>query len=284
MQLSNGIITAEVQVAGAELTELAALGSSNCLWTPDPVYWNRVAPLLFPIVGRLKQDQMTIGGTSYGMRQHGFARDCDFDLRIQNEHRLVLGLNDSVQTREQFPFSFDLEVEYRLEAERIWVVYRVQNSGPVTLPFSIGAHPGFALQGGLSGHQLEFDKALHADRHLIHEGLYTGETQACLTHQNTLDLDSADFEHDAIVLKHSGLACVRLQGPNGPIAELGLRDAADFPYWGFWTKPGAPFFCLEPWAGLADSTLASGEFMEKEGLVLLQAGAMREFAYWIRPF
>jgi galactose mutarotase-like enzyme len=284
MRLENGQIIAEVTAFGAELQMLARVGGKNCLWQVDERYWNRISPLLFPIVGKLRGDWAESPSGKIQLRQHGFARDSDFVIRYQSSDCLILTLADDARTRQAYPFSFELEVEYRLEAERLMVRYSVCNSGESDMPFSIGAHPGFALNGPLEEHRLVFSEPLWTQRYWIENGLYTGTSSPCLNGESELPLKSEDFQQDAIVFKHSGISSVRLEHRDGPIVEMQLPSADDFPYWGFWTKPAAPFFCLEPWAGLADSVDGSGEFLEKEGILLLKPGDRKSFGYTLKPF
>ena len=284
MRLENGQIQVEVSKRGAELQVLSKHGGPNRLWQLDEHYWNRVAPLLFPIVGKLKNDCSQVPEGTIQLRQHGFARDCDFDIRYQTADQVILTLVDDAQSRQMFPFSFELEVEYELQFDRLMVQYRVINTGNGHLPFSIGAHPGFALEGPLEEHQLVFGEPLTAERYLIENGLYTGASSPCLNQQKEVSLKSEDFQQDAIVLKNSGITSVRLEHNSGPLVEMQLPSADDFPYWGFWTKPGAPFFCLEPWAGLADSVGSSGSFFEKEGIRVLKPNERQSFSYSLKPF
>ena len=284
MRLGNGQILVEVAKHGAELQVLSKQGGPNRLWQVDERYWNRVAPLLFPIVGKLCKDRAKVPEGTIQLRQHGFARDCDFDIRYLSADQVVLTLVDDVQTRQVFPFSFELEVEYKLQFDRLMVQYRVINTGNGHLPFSIGAHPGFALEGPLEEHQLVFGEPLTAERYWIENGLYTGASSPSLNQQKELSLKTEDFEQDAIVFKNCGITCVRLEHKSGPLVEMQLPSADDFPYWGFWTKPGAPFFCLEPWAGLADSVGSSGNFLEKEGIRVLKPSERQTFSYTLKPF
>jgi galactose mutarotase-like enzyme len=284
MRLENGQIEVEVAKRGAELQVLCKKGGQNCLWQVDEHHWNRVAPLLFPIVGKLKDDEAQVPEGSIKLRQHGFARDCDFDIRYQSPEQVILILADNAQTRQVFPYSFELQVEYQLQSDRLMIQYTVINSGNGLLPFSIGAHPGFALRGLLEEHRLIFGEPLTAERYWIENGLYNGASSPCLNQEKELSLKSEDFNQDAIVFKNSGITFVRLEHAGQPLVEMQLASANDFPYWGFWTKPGAPFFCLEPWAGLADSLDSNGNFLEKEGIRVLKPNERQSFSYNLKPF
>ena len=76
--LKSEAITATVKADGAELCSLKNAAGTELLWQAGP-QWPRHAPLLFPIVGRLKNDELRLGGKTYAMTQHGFARDQRFE-------------------------------------------------------------------------------------------------------------------------------------------------------------------------------------------------------------
>jgi len=65
--------------------------------------WPRHAPLLFPIVGRLKNDELRHRGKTYPMTQHGFARDQVFEWRERSAASCSLVLRDSAATRARYP-------------------------------------------------------------------------------------------------------------------------------------------------------------------------------------
>src|SRR6201991_4843464 len=77
-ELHSGGWTAEVSAQGAELCSLKNADGLEFIWQAGP-QWPRHAPLLFPIVGRLKNDQLRHRGKTYPMKQHGFARDMRFE-------------------------------------------------------------------------------------------------------------------------------------------------------------------------------------------------------------
>lgn len=250
----------------------------NILWEKDDRHWNRVAPHLFPIVGRLKNDAFEWKDESYAMRQHGFARDQEFNIVKQTNDSVTFQLTASSETLQQYPFDFCLQIAYQLTASGIQVRYSVKNTGHGILPFSIGGHPGFALNDSLEHYSLRFPEPFTADRRNISEAYYTEETETMNIH-SSLDLSDELFESDAIVFRNPPFNKVTLvHDQNGPIASL---SSSQWDAIGFWTKKSAPFFCLEPWWGWADKHSASGKLTEKEGLHWLNAGEEKYMDYTI---
>lgn len=282
--IGNASVLAEISTLGAELRVLRKMGGENVMWAADTDHWNRVAPNLFPIVGRLKGDQYQVDGRVYDMRQHGFARDQVFEVVESAADEVVLRLVYGEATLAVYPYQFEFVVRYRLECATLWVEYQTKNLGDAEMFYSVGGHPGFALRGALEGHSLAFSQAgervgFSAERRLIEGGYYSGNTTMVDVSTGVLTLSDALFESDAIVFNDPGFDAVTLLDSQG--------DAMlDFYCWewdavGFWTKKGAPFFCIEPWWGWADEVGATGEFSNKPGLHRLAAGAEETVSYGI---
>ncbi|MCR4658940.1 MAG: hypothetical protein K5650_01445, partial [Bacteroidales bacterium] len=139
MKLSNDIITIEVAEHGAELVSLKK-GGREYLWNGDPAYWNRHAPILFPAVGKPYNNELHVDGQVYPMKQHGFARDSEFETIGDGRLRLIPGT-----LSESYPYRLGLEVCYRLNYSTLEVIWRVENIDCRDAYFQIGAHPGFML-------------------------------------------------------------------------------------------------------------------------------------------
>ena len=140
--LSNDKISIEIANHGAELTSIMA-NEQEYLWQGDPKYWGRHSPVLFPIVGRVWDNQYKNEGAIYKLGQHGFARDMDFQLTYEEDNAVVYTLESNEETMKVYPFPFVLEIGYRLKGNRIEVMWSVQNCGDKDLYFQIGAHPAF---------------------------------------------------------------------------------------------------------------------------------------------
>ena len=90
--LKNAEITAVVESLGAELVSLTDRTGTEYIWSADEKYWNRHSPILFPIVGRLKENKYKFEGKEYSLPQHGFARDEEFELVSASEEEVLFVL------------------------------------------------------------------------------------------------------------------------------------------------------------------------------------------------
>jgi galactose mutarotase-like enzyme len=158
--IHSGYLTAAIKADGAELCSLCDATGEEMLWQGQPI-WPRHAPVLFPIVGRLKDDTLRHNGRTYRLTQHGFARDHRFAWLNRTATSCRLVLHDDATTRAVYPFAFRFEVAFALEDDALVNTFTVINTGRETLPASVGAHPGFRwpLSEGIdkSTHVLEFD-------------------------------------------------------------------------------------------------------------------------------
>jgi hypothetical protein len=278
--LKNNLFFVNVSKRGAEILSIQNLiNKTEILWNPDFKFWNRVSPVLFPIVGKLMNNCFSENGNKYSMLQHGFARNMEFEVIHQTENSLSMQLKANQETLTQYPFDFVLKISYILLENSLDIHYSVTNLSAVEMPFSIGAHPGFALDKPLNHYKLVFDQPFTANRHLIEEGLYTNETAPVMQNNQELLLSDELIQHDAVVFKNVPFYRVTLcELDNTPLVSV---SSSDFPHWGFWSKPGAPFFCIEPWAGLADSIEATGNLKDKEGIQILEPNQMNQFSFSI---
>ncbi len=279
ISLKSNHFFVNISKTGAEILSAQNLAmNKSYFWDIDPKFWNRTSPNLFPIVGRLKNDTYTHNRQEYQMFQHGFARNMEFEVSLISENSVSLILKSDENTRQLYPFDFLLEISYILHDQNLDVHYKVTNLSNETMPFSVGAHPAFALKEPLENYQLIFDQSFQANRHLIDAGLYNLQEEPVIN-GDTINLSNNLIQHDAIVFKHPPFYSVTLAHQNGE--KLVTVSSSDFHYWGFWSKPGAPFFCIEPWAGLADSVNSMGNLFDKEGINLVEPQQSMSFSYAI---
>ncbi len=285
-KLENDKIKIEVDTKGAQLQQLFLKeNDKNYLWHGDPKYWGRRAPVLFPIVGRLKDNQYVYAGKTYQMTQHGFARDNEFELLEKKQDSLTYVLEENEATLEKYPFKFRLEIKYTINENSLAVKYKVINKDHKDMYFSIGAHPAFywPLRDGeeKEDYYLEFEKEEEAEKYLLEEGLLNHQTESILDNQKILELNSEIFKDDALVFKNLKSEKVTLKSKKSE-REVEMKFK-NFPYLGIWSQSEeAPFICLEPWHGIADSVDSSGKLEEKEGIMSLDTGNNFESTYLIK--
>lgn len=271
-KISNGILAIGIREKGAELTSILDLrNNTEHLWQADPAGWGWHAPVLFPVVGRCLNDEINIGDKIYPMPKHGFARHLPFTCIQEDEQSICFQLTDNEETRKQYPFSFQFSITYKLLHDELHTIYEVKNTGEKILPFSLGAHPAFRLpfsgQQNYSGSQIIFEKPESAPRFLIdQEGFFTGESRQIMENGN-LSLFPALFDEDALIFKTLESRSLLLEdNTSGKAIQLHFTG---FPYLGIWSRAGAPFICLEPWLGCADTAGKKIPFNEKEGIIQL---------------
>jgi galactose mutarotase-like enzyme len=275
--ITAGPWTATIAARGAELCSLTLDGQGELIWQAGAV-WPRHAPNLFPIVGRLAGDTLIHRGQSYPLSQHGFARDLDFAWVELGAGFCRMVLTDNEATRARYPFAFNLEVAYRLDAQAgLSQTYRLRNCGHEPLPASIGAHPAFRwpldLDAPKTAHWLRFDRPEPAPARRLKGGLLAPERVESPIKGDLLALDDALFEADALILDRVASRGLVYGGP-----AFALRIGWEgFDQLGLWSKGGGEFLCIEPWSGFASPAGFTGEFKDKPGVFTIEPGAVRQF-------
>ncbi|MDX8512809.1 aldose 1-epimerase family protein [Mesorhizobium captivum] len=275
-------ISATIVGQGAELVSLRDAEGTELLWQAGPA-WRRYSPVLFPIVGRLKGDQLRHRGQNYPMTQHGFARDKRFDWAEQGPSSCTLVLTDDADSRVHYPFAFRLAISYSLESRQLGVTFEIDNTGDEVLPASIGAHPAFnwPLLPELpkEAYRLTFADNERAPIRRLKDGLLLPTPHPTPIEGKTLALSERLFDDDAVILDRPASTSVRYAAEHGPAIEMSWQGFNEL---GIWSKPGgAPFLCIEPWHGVASPVDFDGEFADKPGVMLIEPGAKRTLTYRI---
>ena len=285
--ISNNVVSIEVNNRGAELQSLYHKQHGiEYMWTADPAYWAKKSPVLFLIVGGLKENTYDYAGKAYQLNRHGFARENDFDLSEQSSDSLTFSLKGNEQTKLVYPFDFLFSVKYTLEENKLHVSFIVENTGDENMWFSAGAHPAFAvpLVEGTTyeDYYLQFDEAENADRWTLSKDGLIEKAIPFLHDQSTLPLKKELFYKDAIVfkdLRSSSIAIASDKTQHG--VKVGFTG---FPYMGIWAAKDAGFVCIEPWCGIADSVHSSGKLEDKEGTISLAVRRQFERTYSIEVY
>ena len=285
--LSNQYLTIRVADHGAELSGIVANATGKeYLWQADPAFWKRHSPVLFPIVGSVWEGKYRQDGATYSLSQHGFARDRDFTLVHESENELRFALESDERTREVYPFDFRLEIGYRLEGNRIEVIWRVVNTGDRTAYFQIGAHPAFYYPNyDLATEErgyFAFDvKSGLVYRALAEKGCVGDEIRpVSLDAEGLLPLNVHTFDIDTFILENSQVRRVDLLDvEKRPYLSLSFTA----PLVGLWSPPtkNAPFVCIEPWYGRCDRVNYSGEYKDRDWVNRLEPGEVFDASYTI---
>ena len=275
-------ITAIIAPDGAELVSLRDRQGLELLWQAGPT-WPRHAPILFPIIGKLKNDVLRHQGKVFPMTQHGFARDRRFDWTEREATSCTLVLNDDAQTHARYPFAFRLAVTYTVDKADLDVTYEVTNTGEEMLPASIGGHPAFnwPLLPGLSkdAYRLTFSHEERAPIRRLKDGLLRPIPEPNPIQGKTLALSEQLFEDDAVILDQPASTSVRYAADRGPSIDVAWQGFREL---GVWSKQGAALLCIEPWHGFASPVDFDGEFTDKPGLMHIAPARQRILTYRIR--
>lgn len=283
-KISNEFLELVVSSHGAEKQSLVSKETKISYLRDIDQYWNRYAPLLFPIVGKLRDLKTFINNKEYSMNQHGFLRDQEFELYSQSESELVLVNKFNEETLKKYPFEYKVFVKYILEGKTLHTEFTVVNEDYQVIPFNYGGHPGFKLplyeNETFEDYTVKFEKTENFDAPTVKLDNGTLDFVNTIKYSNIdeIKLNYKYFEIDAIVIPNVKSQSVKLVNKE----DKGIKfDFKGFPSLAIWTKPNAPFVCLEPWIGYADHHDSNYQFIEKDNMQFLNPGDKFSVTYSI---
>lgn len=247
VKITNGIIAAEIAELGAEIKKLTVNGEER-FFDGDPKWWANVAPVLFPVCGGLKEDKFTLDGVTYHMPKHGFAKLMEFEVERLGGSYATFLLTDTPETLKGFPWKFEFRITYSLIGHRVEVKYDVKNLSDNTMYMSVGSHEAYACPEGIEDYDIIFEKDENLEAAIVDGKLIRRETNTILKDSKVLPLYNKYFDIDALVFTDLKSRFVTLRN-----RKTGKSVSISFPdrnYLLLWTKPGAPYICIEPWAGI----------------------------------
>ncbi|RYY50904.1 MAG: aldose 1-epimerase family protein [Chitinophagaceae bacterium] len=285
--LENDFIKLQVNERGAELTSCFDKQSqTEYMWNGDAAFWGKHSPVLFPIVGTLKENTYYYDNRAFSLGRHGFARDMVFKVASRENNSLAFSIAADASTLKLFPFQFRFDIIYHLFERTLEVTYRVFNTGATDLYFSVGAHPAFGIPFSADAvyedYFLEFEHAEEGQRWPISaEGLI--EKEPIPVFKGTrLPLSKQLFEKDALVFKQLSSSAVTLASHTN---KRGLTmQFPGFPFLGLWAAKGADFVCIEPWCGIADAVDSNQQLVQKEGINQLHSAEKFERSWTLTVF
>lgn len=286
--LNSNLLTAQIETKGAELVSLKNNEGTEYMWQKDAKYWNRCSPILFPIVGNLRDNKTIIEGKEYTIPKHGFCRDADFKIVSQTQTTVTLNYIFNEETLAVYPYKFSLSLSYTLTDNNIEISYKVENIDDKPIDYCLGAHPAFNVpincEGTFEDYCLEFNKK---------------ETYGCpiydlnnlqvnidnrinfVDENNRIMLKNSLFDEDAIMFDKINSDSVKLINTN---SKHGVQvDYKGFDFIAFWTptKMNAPFLCIEPWNGIAVCSDEDNQFINKRGVKHLNIGENHSYSLLI---
>ena len=284
-QIGNDKITIQIDSMGAELRSLKKVETgTEYMWEGNPVFWKRTSPVLFPLVGGLKNGEYLHEGGRYPMGQHGFARDMQFQLKSQTNREIWFTLESNEETLQKYPYEFVLELGYELQENAVIVKWRVTNPASGELYFSIGGHPAFRCpileDTKQTDYRIRFDAKEKVTSGIIKNGLMSDEKEVYTLENGYLPITEHLFDKDALVIEEDQAKEVALIKPDG---STYLTVRFDAPLFGVWSPPGknAPFICIEPWYGRCDAFDYTGTWEERKWGQHLASGESFEASYQI---
>jgi galactose mutarotase-like enzyme len=273
IELAHGAARLRVAELGAEARGWR-VGATELLWPGDPEIWPEIAPILFPVVGWTRAGAR-VGGRQYALGLHGFARRQTFEIARREPDFVRFVAGDDAETRAVYPFAFQFAVEHRLGETQWETALEVTNTGEFPMPYACGLHPGFNWpfgSGARAGAQIRFSEAESAQVPDIAPGGLIARMlhSVPLREGRVMPLDEAPLAQDAVCFLDAASRVLTFQQADGSALEMSLDG---FPHLALWTRPPAPYLCLEAWTGYSDPEGYVGDLFEKPGMIVLAPGA-----------
>ena len=286
--LKNSEVTAQFDTLGGQLTSAKDSAGTEYVWQADKAYWSGQAPVLFPIVGSLRDKKATVGGNkTCHMERHGVARKLEFEMVESTETSISFALCADEATKVQYPYDFKLIIQYSLNGKSITTKYTIVNQNQEVMPFQIGGHPAFncplTKEEHFEDYVVEFEQTETADcpTPVPSTGLVdVAQRTRMLDHSSTLKMNHNLFKVDAIIFDHLKSRKATLYNPKtGHGVKMDFADFDNLLVWS--TANEGPFVALEPWSGLSTCSDESDIFEEKRGVHLLPAGKSKSLSFTI---
>jgi galactose mutarotase-like enzyme len=273
--IENEFVSAQIKPLGAELVSFFdKKAQQEYMWEANPEFWGKTSPVLFPIVGALKNNQYIFEGEKYTLPRHGFAREREFLTENRTNNEVTFLLISDEKTKEIYPFDFEFRIKYLLSEKSLSVNYSVTNTGEKDMYFSVGGHPAFKIpfETGTQyeDYYLEFEEIENSPRwDLTNEGLIKNQSSPFFENTNRIQLTKELFYGDALVF--DDLKSQKVHIKSGKTDKKLTFDFSNFPYLGIWAAKNANFVCIEPWCGIADYENHNQELKEKSGMNQLKS-------------
>jgi len=285
--IKNDLLQINIKTKGAELCNITSINNNTeFIWNADPKVWGSHAPNLFPIIGSMKDNCYTYKNKFYNMPKHGFVRHNDnFTIQNQSDTSITFSLVSNKKLFALYPFLFEFQITYTLSKNNLTIKHTVNNIDDKALYFSLGGHPAFTCpiskDEDYEDYYLEFEKEENSLSFLLNmtTGLVTNKTKPIFLEGNKIKLRPDLFNEDALIFKDLQSRNISLKHKTkGKVLSVKFED---FNYLGIWAKPNAPYVCIEPWLGVADSETTDQKIETKEGIIKLEANSNFNASYSI---
>jgi galactose mutarotase-like enzyme len=286
--LENSELTVQFDTFGGQLTSIKDKNGVEYLWQGDKAYWGGQAPVLFPIVGSIRDKKAIIGGNkTCCMERHGVVRKLEFDMIEKTGDSITFSICSNQETLQRYPYAFELKIRYLMSGRDITTEYTVINQTDEVMPFQIGGHPGFncPLTGGeaFEDYVVEFEQDETADcpTPVPSTGLVdVSERSRVLDRSNTLKMDHSLFKVDALIFDRLKSRKAKLYNPaTGRGVQVSFADFDNLLVWS--SANDGLFVALEPWSGLSTCSDEGDIFEEKRGVHLLRGKQSKSVSFTI---
>lgn len=275
--VENGKVTAQIDTRGGQLLSLKK-GETEYLWQRDPAFWSSCAPVLFPVVGRQRENRIVVEGRSYPMPMHGFLRDTELETVEEASDRLTLRLQSDEETKKMYPWDFSFQMTFALAGDTLTQSFVVENQDTEKLYFCLGGHPGFRVPLAEGEQFSEYQLIFEKDEPLVSDGLEGGvilpeETYELPREGNVLAVNEELFrEGNTLIFENLQSSFVELTGPAGRGVRVSYEGFSTLAFWTKGVPDNAPFLCIEPWCGMGMRAGEEEEFSKKSGVISLMPG------------
>ncbi|WP_335965309.1 aldose 1-epimerase family protein [Galbibacter sp. PAP.153] len=285
LTIKNSHLEIKITKIGAEICNIKDQNGQEYMWQGDASIWDSHAPVLFPIIGALKNGSYLYEGKKYSIPKHGFIRNNEnLSVTDHQEKSITFQYKYDEGTLKDYPFKFEFNITFSLEGKVLRIQHEIVNHGNNEMLFSLGGHPAFKCPltetENYNDYELQFEKTENSDRHLINnEGLQNGKTAPFLENTDKIRLQHQLFKNDALIFKD--LKSKQISLAHKTKGKILTVSYADFDYLGIWAKTNGDFVCIEPWLGITDNENIDGDFKKKEGLIKLEGNKSFEATFSI---
>ncbi len=274
--IQNERLTCTIESNGAEIRSLKNTKTGQeYIWQIDKSIWGSSSPVLFPAIGKIKDNRLVYKGKEYAMTKHGIIRDNDLlSFEQQGVSKCALTLESSAITLKLYPFNFLFSVEYELIDKRLLMTYKIENRDSDPMYFACGGHTAYACplskDVSLSDYVLEFPAPFDfMSNTLGPSGLLSNHKRNVVSNKEILTLSDTLFNEDALIFSDIDFDWIRLRKKNEKTGIV-VRFK-DYPHLALWSKPGADYVCIEPWLGLPDGENESLDITQKASYKTIEA-------------
>jgi len=281
-RIENEYLSVEISEFGAELTSIYNKKTGQeMMWQPDDEVWSSQAPVLFPLVGRLKSKKYVLDGKEYEIEPHGFALNSMFSVSEEVTDSISFFITDTAETFASYPFHFKFTIKYSLDGAMLTKKHIIANFSENIMYYEVGGHEGYALEN-IEDYYLKFENPDYLMLHTTDEDIMLNHETSKLSLENgKLPLSMELFANDALILEGVEGSKVELCNQNGRVLTVSFPGIE---YLGIWTRYrqcDTKYVCIEPWSALPDGNYLDYELANKVGISSLRPGERSTHTYYM---